>query len=96
MSNAICTKCGQEYGWRNQRGVRLADNPSPCCRAPGKAVGDRKALPPLVCPKCRKGGMRRRNKEGRGPENVSSQMYWRLRFCPRCEEWVEPLVMKAS
>lgn len=33
---AACTKCGRYYRWRASRGSALADNPYPCCRAPGR------------------------------------------------------------
>gem|GEM_PF-5639708 len=38
MPLAMCTKCGKFYHWRNRRGYRLADFPSPCCKAPGRAT----------------------------------------------------------
>ena len=45
MSYATCTKCGLVYNWHARRGSSLKDNPSPCCSAPGKAVGTHKAPP---------------------------------------------------
>ena len=38
MAHANCTKCGKEYWWDAGKGRRLADFPSACCRAPGKAT----------------------------------------------------------
>ncbi len=97
MSNATCTKCGKEYNWHAQRGMRLADCPSPCCHAPGRAVGEHKAPPKKICPECGKGGLWWR-KAIRDPEiyklrDLEGFDYRRkflAMYCPRCEKWVIP------
>lgn len=92
MSNATCTNCGKQYNWRASRGTRLADIPSPCCRAPGKAVGEHKPPPKMVCPRCAKAGLRRRDDQGRWAYDagmLSEKGNWR--WCPPCHEWIVPV-----
>lgn len=94
MSYATCTKCGLVYHWHASRGSSLKDNPSPCCSAPGKAVGTHKAPPKESCPKCGKAGLWYRKALQdhdlymlRPPEGTEgSTMY-----CPRCRKWVKPV-----
>ena len=100
MSNAICTKCGREYNWPARRGSKLIDNPSPCCHASGRAVGNHKAPPTKVCPDCGKAGLwyrkamlipelyHQRMKLFEG--ELGGEMYTYL-YCPRCEKWVKPV-----
>lgn len=96
MSNATCTKCGKEYNWHAYRGSRLKDWPSPCCSAPGKAVGTHKAPPKEICPGCGKAGLWYR-KALLDPEiyklrtggSTSGTLY-----CSRCRKWVKPIRVK--
>ena len=96
MSWAICTNCGKDYHWGAYRGSKLADNPSPCCNAIGKARGERKAPPKEICPDCGKAGLWWRKavidstipRQPMVKEGFCMVYTAANKYCPRCKKWV--------
>lgn len=99
MASAVCSKCGQPYRWHGCRGSRLADNPSPCCNAPGKAVvhdwEGRKQRVIKKCPDCGKAGLWWRKALRRDQpcdaRFTDADPYYGGMYCPRCKKWVKPI-----
>lgn len=96
MSVAVCSKCGLTYRWGAYRGTRLADHPSPCCNAPGKAVRSAILAPRRVkrCPDCGKAGLQWRKRLRGGdklPLRRDGQPDWSALYCPRCKKWITPV-----
>lgn len=103
MAGAQCTKCGAPYSWHGGSGCRLADNPSPCCNAPGKAnrYSAHRVRAVKTCPDCHKGGLWYR-KACLDPEiwklrqGMSQEDIYHGLWCPRCKKWVRPVVEAAA